>query len=98
MRRIIAFALVLLPALPVFAGGRTFKLPSAEYSFIRLKPGEKTVTLRAKPNTKLSRNWGNGTLYTKMKGKLSADGTHRLFKIDQADYITADGTRLSVRE
>ena len=94
MRKILVYALVLLPALPALAGGRTLALSTViKNGSTKLNAGETTITVRAPKASKLSVSIG-GSTYVTISGKLNATGDKRLFKLDAGKYYASPAEAL----
>jgi len=88
MRRILAFALVLLPAMPVLAA-RTLNLGTVvDRGIIKLKAGEKHISVRAPKSNKISKNTATGN-YLPVGSHLNAAGTKRLFPLGTGVYYAS---------
>ena len=95
MRRLLAFALVLLPALPALAGGRTLALTTVVGNgSTKLNSGETSITVRAPKGTKLSQYQSAASLYVPMSGKLNAAKTKILFTVDAGKYYASPTSAL----
>jgi hypothetical protein len=89
MTKILACALVLLPALPAFATGRTLAVTTVVKAGIeKLKPGESQITVRTPRNTKVSQ-WTAGDSYVALPSKLNAAQTKRLYRLGPGDYFAS---------
>jgi hypothetical protein len=82
MRRLLVFALVLLPALPALAGGRTFAVTTlATRGTLKLKSGESSVTVKSKIGLKLSfSTTGTTGSYLLLSAAKNAAGTDYLYR------------------
>jgi len=90
MRRSLAFALVLLPALPAFAGGRTFALSTlVNNGTTKLKSGEQSITVRAPASTKVSQSFNNTGVLVPVPSHLNAAGTNRLFTATSGQFFVS---------
>jgi len=95
MRRLLAFALVLLPALPALASGRTLALSTViGNGATKLNAGETAITVRAPKGTKVSQSVGSGSLYVPISGKLNDAKTKILFKIEAGKYYASPTSAL----
>ena len=82
MRRLFVFALVLLPALPALAGGRTFAVTTlAQRGTLKLNKGESSVTVKSKIGLKLSfSTTGTTGSYLLLSAQKNAAGTDYLYR------------------
>jgi hypothetical protein len=96
MRKILAYALVLLPALPALASGRTLALSTVIHNgTTKLKASESSITVRAPKGSKLSISLGGSTgTFVTISGKLNAAKTKRLFKLDAGKYYASPDEKL----
>jgi hypothetical protein len=95
MRRLLAFALVLLPALPALAGARTLALSTViTNGATKLHAGETSITVRAPKGTKVSQSVGASSLYVPIAGKLNAAKTKILFKVEVGKYYASPSSAL----
>jgi hypothetical protein len=91
----LAFALVLLPALPALAGGRTLALSTMiNNGSTKLHAGETVITVRAPKSSKLSRSMGDSDTFVPIAGILNTTGTKRLFKLDAGRYYVSPSDAL----
>jgi hypothetical protein len=89
MTKILAFALVVLPALPALAGGRTLALSTvAKAGTEKLRSTETQITVRAPRGTKLSQSLGGG-IYAPISGNLNAAKTKVLYHLGKGDYYAS---------
>jgi hypothetical protein len=94
MRKIMAIALVLLPALPAFAA-RTLALSTVlKNGSTKLRAGESSLTVRAPKSSKLSRSLESSETYVPIAGTLNAAGTKRLFKLEPGKYYASPADAL----
>ena len=99
MRRITALVFAAVPLLLAslaFGGGRTFNLATIlKGRQVSLGRTEKSVTLRAPRNTRISRSMGGmtGTFVT-VKGKLSTDKKSVLVKAPAGHYYASPQNRV----
>jgi hypothetical protein len=91
MRRLLVFTLVLLPAVPVFAGGRTFAVTTlAQRGTLKLNKGESSVTVRSKIGLKLSFSTSGTTgSYLLLPVVKNAAGTDYLYRDAGKGYYYA---------
>jgi hypothetical protein len=90
MRRLIAFSLLLIPALPALAGGRTVALSTAvNKGELKLRARETTITVRAPKNAKLSEQEGQMGDFETVSGTLNNAGTRRLYKLGAGKYYAS---------
>ena len=100
MRKILAIALVLLPALPAFAA-RTLALSTViAKKTTKLKSTEASITVRAPKGSKLSVALGaSSTVYVPISGKLNAAKTKLLFKLEAGKYYASpDDALFSIKD
>jgi hypothetical protein len=101
MRRVLAIALVLLPALPAFAAARTLALATmVRRDPTQLRTGEETLTVKAAKNAKLSRwNGDAARTFVPVPSRLNAAGTNRLFTVTEGSYyVSPSGAGFTVTE
>ncbi len=90
MYRLLACALVLLPALPAFAGGRTFALTTlVKNGTTQLKPTETSLTVRAIPQSKVSQQFGTTGILVPVPSHVNAAGTSRLFTVTPGQFYVS---------
>jgi hypothetical protein len=91
MRRLLLFALVLLPALPAFAGGRTFAASTlVTKGSLKLKSGESGVTVKAAIGEKLSySSSGSSGSFAPLTSVKNAAGTSLLYRGAGSGYYYA---------
>lgn len=94
MTKTLAFALVVLPALPAFAGGRTLALKTVVNAGTeKLRASEAQLTVRAPRGTKLSVSIGSN-VYAPISGNLNAAKTKVLFHLGTGSYYASPADAL----
>jgi hypothetical protein len=91
MRRFLVFALVLLPALPALAGGRTFAVTTlAQRGKLKLNKGETSVTVKSNIGLKLSfSTTGTTGSYLLLPAVKNSAGTSYLYRDAGKGYYYA---------
>ena len=89
MRTLFA-SVLLLCALPAFAGGRTFALSTVVANgSTSLHPHESSITVRAPRAMKVSQSFGGGNVFVPLPGRLNNGGTQRLYTVKTGSFFVS---------